>query len=178
MKNSILKTVFFLGILVNSSAYAQTKQETMDWLKENAYDLTYDNESGSKEYVTVTNFISVKNDSISFHRGVFADGCFSNYRIRTVSVKDIRWHAVDLFKKKQSESTRNGKTLYIRVNKGAKVRITDENRCTGKESNSFISLDYFSIEYKNHQEDNYMRVLKAIMHLSKLSGGVEYKEHF
>ena len=169
MKYIIIISSFFL---LSSISHAQTKEETLEWLNNNLNILlptTHCNGINGKE-TAIDNF-KIENDSLIFKEE------WQGTRDYSVAIKDILYmesNINDFSDKPSFESCPENVYFYFKSKKD-KVIITTTFK-TGNKSKDL--RDIFLMPYKKENKDNAMRVVKAIMHLAKLSGATQNKQTF
>ena len=171
-----LKAIFiFLALISAGNSFGQTKEETIEWLQTNAADLAncaIDYSYREDEYKNVFLIKEISKDSISYIWG----GRLSSFDFDskgdkyTVAFKDI------LFQDVSTLALKNIPKIYISryIIKTKENKIKLQNLETGK-------IEYtsdFDMLFKPGNEENAKRVIKAIMHLAKLSGAKENKQTF
>jgi hypothetical protein len=167
-------TLLLLAILIAHNTFAQTKEETLEWLQINATDLVNCRiEYGSdNKFANVFYIQEISKDSISYIGGAAAssfDFKRKGYKF-TVAFKDIIFQDVSTLTMKDSaEKDMGWYSIKTKENK-----IKRQNLETGKIE---YTSDFYML-FKPGNEENAKRVIKAIMHLAKLSGAKENKQTF
>lgn len=152
-----LKTILiFLALISAGNSFGQTKEETIEWLETNGLDIAGDIGLSYK----------IVNDTLSVW--VFENDCLhQNYK---ANLKDILFEKPEALINKNFECskfkffeirTKKNKTISKSVKRGAIEEPVD------------MGFPFF---YRN--EENAKHVIKAIMHLAKLSGAKENKQTF
>ncbi|WP_159801776.1 hypothetical protein [Flavobacterium sp. MK4S-17] len=153
-----LKTLFLiLALVCAGNSFGQTKEETIEWLETNGLDIAGDTGLSYK----------IVNDTLSVW--VFESDCL--HHTYKVNLKDILFEKPEALISKKFECskikyfeirTKKNKTIFKSGKKGAIEEPVDKGG--------------FLFFYRN--EENAKRVIKAIMHLAKLSGAKENKQTF
>lgn len=164
-----LKTLFlFLALVCAGNSFGQTKEETLDWLNMNAKDLIDCNflyPSGKfKVWFIIQSFTM---DSFTYKSGS-SDSSFNiedNGSLYRVAYKDI----ILLDVSKLSKTDGNVPRLIVKTKLNAQMKLDSNNNPTEYSEDIYIVFE---------NEENAKRVIKAIMHLAKLSGAKENKQTF
>lgn len=167
-----LKTLFlFLVLVCAGNSFGQTKEETIEWLIVNGKPLCEMRCEDVKHNQVTTFFLSeVTTDTLKFWIGntVFP-------RVIYVAIKDILFEDVN----KLQKSGGNGECNMFLINLAKEAKYIEipllEN---GKENFKEKELRSGRIPFFFENEENAKRVIKAIMHLAKLSGAKENKQTF
>ena len=152
-----LKTILIFLVLISAeNSFGQTKEETIEWLETNGLDIAGDTGLSYK----------IVNDTLSVW--VFESDCLD--QTYKVNLKDILFEKPEALINKNFECskfkffdirTKKNKTIFKSGKSGAIEEPVD------------MGFPFF---YRN--EENAKRVIKAIMHLAKLSGAKENKQTF
>jgi hypothetical protein len=164
-----LKTLFlFLALVCAVNSFGQTKEETLDWLNMNAKDLIDCNflyPSGKyKVWFIIQSFTM---DSFTYKSGS-SDASFNiedNSSLFRVAYKDIVLQDVS----KLSKTDGNVPKIIVKTKLNAIMKLDSNNNPTKFSEDIYIVFE---------NEENAKRVIKAIMHLGKLSGAKENKQTF
>ena len=170
----LLKTLFlFLAMMYAGNSYAQTKEETIEWLNRNGKSMIetlfiIDNKLVSPSIYFL--FDNIVKDTISF-RVQSNDDHYKEHRWRDIDIPlgSILYQDVNSLVK--TTFTKNSDYGYFAIQ-----LLPNSGYVKGGEYNYHISTFYFP--YKKTNEENAKRVIKAIMHLAKLSGAKENKQTF
>ena len=170
-----LKTFFvLLAMVITSSGYAQTKEETIEWLNTNGSVLskTYLRGSGDRDkYDRIDiQFSKIKNDTVEFFSTSNDDhNSYKDQHLR-VSLSSILYQDVNTLPKETFSKNSSYGYFIIKLlpESGSKVAPGDIEE----------KVSTFYIAYSKDNEENVKRVLKAIMYLAKLSGAKENKQTF
>lgn len=168
-----LKTFFvLLAVIVASSSYGQTKEETIEWLNRNGKDFFDCNCSyivNKTEEVTDWNNIElISNDTLRIinkytHKSKL-NNSFYDVPYTSILYQDI--NTVSIIDYKDCPQIKS----FVVKNVGFIKGYNNQPR-ESAEGDLYIRFD-------KTNEENAKRTLKAIMHLAKLSGAKENKQTF
>ena len=179
----LLKTLFlFLAMMYAGNSYAQTKEETIEWLNRNgkAFLRTTECERPfNDERIYIKYFIEIEKDILK----VFEDESFSKRTGRGTYFKYVNWNQI-LYEDvstvpvevKTSDKCPEFKYFKLKVlgykygYKPDDKEVRNYEDCTN-ECTIYLAFDSNNLE-------NAKRSLKAILHLAKLSGAKENKQTF
>lgn len=161
-----LAVILFMVIAVSNHAQAQTKEETIDWLNTNGRSLF---NSGTKidEKVYTYSFDRIENGNAIFKSNWGRDDIETRIPVTSILYQDV--NTLSTIKKDYILDA-----IWININlNGSEIK---ENGKIIESTN--INSKLFQVLVKNEDLENVKRVLKAIMHLAKLSGAKENKQLF
>lgn len=175
MKTRAFKNLFLIAsfFLLSTTSYAQTKEETIEWLNNNMELLLPDTYCCciNKDETAIDNF-KIENDSLIVTRK------WQGISITSVAIKDLLYQETNL--NNLSDKPYFDKcpeiVMFIFQSKKDKVKNTVTNTKGVVSQTDFSSV--IRITYNKQNHDNAMRVVKAIMHLAKLSGATQNKQTF
>lgn len=161
--------VFFIAGTQNTKA--QTKEETIEWLNVNGKSLSYFIEETSNQFIQ-DYFEKVEEGYLFFcHRYDHKEN--TSYWMGTykIPINAILYEDV-------STLISGDGYISFKLTKDDYEYIREEKDSNGKKETKteIRNMEDFTLRTKNF--DNYKRVLKAIMHLAKLSGAKENKQTF
>ena len=179
-----LKTFFLLlAMVVTNSSYAQTKEETIEWLNTNGRDfLKMSFVSNETKFEMRGELLEVKSDTLIFVHGFHSlcNNCHFSYKTTKVPLNSIMYQDINSIPIKMSDfSTHNfpvGTSYFNVKTNGFFDRF--ENEKGEKQKWYFYEESPLEIPFDKANEENAKRTLKARMHLAKLSGAKENKQTF
>lgn len=176
----LLFIVCFIFTLGNTNA--QTKEETIDWINTNGKNLSYFSVEDKPNWVSYEHKIEgIDKDNLNlivyytihhYTKNLQTNSLEyknSNEKIFHIPLKSILYEEISTLQKKVADRA-NRQYYSISLAPQTPVSTKENGKLTTANTNSF------QIFYNN--EENINRVIKAIMHLAKLSGGKENKQHF
>ena len=169
-----LKTFFvLLAMVITSSGYAQTKEETIEWLNTNGSHLlsTFLEGTHSKipDRISI-GFREIENDTVEFGLNSHDDYYDINVSTLRVTLSSILYQDVNIIPK--ITFSKNSSYGYFII------KLLPKSGSKVASGNIEEKVSTFYIAYSKDNEENVKRVLKAIMHLAKLSGAKENKQTF
>lgn len=169
MKNTIIIASF---LLLSTITYGQTKEETIEWLNNNM-ELLLPNTYCSGIDKIGTNRFKIENDSL-IRTSEWGD----HYGKWSVAIKDLLYQETNLnnLSDKPYQGFCPEIVCFIFQSKKDKIEHKSSNSKGVVDVTEFDST--FSITYKKENNSDAMRVVKAIMHLAKLSGATQNKQTF
>ena len=179
----LLKTLFlFLAMMYAGNSYAQTKEETIEWLNRNgkAFLRTTECERPfNDERIYSKYYIEIEKDILK----VFEDESFSKRTGRGTYFKYINWNQI-LYEDvstipvvgKTSDKCPEFNYFEIKVLGYKSGYKPDDKEVRNYEGCTNDCTIYLAFDSNNLE--NAKRTLKAIMHLAKLSGAKENKQTF
>lgn len=160
-----LAIMLFMTTAISNHAQAQTKEETIDWLNTNGRILfNSSTEINEKEYTY--SFDRIENGNAIFKSSWGGENTETIIPVTSILYQDV--NTLSTIKKDYVDA------IWININLNG-----SEIKRNGKiiESTN-INSKLFQVFVKNEDLENVKRVLKAIMHLAKLSGAKENKQLF
>lgn len=168
------KILLILFVLVCAgNSFGQTKEETIEWLNVNGKSLSYTSyeDDGGKVIFKIK---KATNDSLSFYINHIGSTGYQNPWIISVCIKDILFEDISKIEKSNAFGC---ETFSIKLAMNCKTTQIPIEYGNEQWSKKIIrEKDEIAFYYTN--EENAIRVIKAIMHLAKLSGAKENKQTF
>lgn len=153
---TLKKLFLFLALVCAGNSFGQTKEETIEWLETNGLDIAGDTGLSYK----------IVNDTLSVW--VFESDCL--HQTYKVNLKDILFEKPEALISKKFECSKFN-FFVIRMKKNKTIFKSGKSGAIEKP----VDMGFLFF-YRN--EENAKRVIKAIMHLAKLSGAKENKQTF
>ena len=169
-----LKTFFvLLAMLVTSSSYAQTKEETIEWLNRNGRDFLsiYYYKSNEGRIAVGYELLPINNDTLVYKKLVYGITDKVISYLSKVKFNSILYQDVESVPVIQYDKNHYSNLYYFNVKTSGYSRKEDLE----SEEEEYKDLPIYFIK---DNEEKAKRALKAIMHLAKLSGAKENKQTF
>lgn len=162
-----LKTLFlFLALVCAGNSFGQTKEETIEWLETNGKEFIeprYIEKYSDGQYNYIIIKIQVKKDALIIKQEIMHQGSSDNIKIieniyywNQLLYEDIKSVIIGHY----TESVNHVKFFKLKYQ-------NDKNE-----------IEILELFFLKDNEENAKRVIKAIMHLAKLSGAKENKQTF
>ncbi len=169
MKTTIITASF---LLLSTLTYGQTKEETIEWLNNNMKLLlppTYCDHINGNE-LAIDEF-KIENDSL------ITTTEWQGFTKMSVAIKDLLYQETNLINLSDKPYMRPCPDIVVFIFQSKKDKVKSiYTNSEGAERTEMYST--FNIKYEKENNSNAMRVVKAIMHLAKLSGATENKQTF
>jgi hypothetical protein len=170
MKTTIITASF---LLLSTLTYGQTKEETIEWLNNNMELLlptTYC--SGINGNETAIDKVKIENDSLIISRE------WQGLAKWSVAIKDLLYQETNLNNLSDKPYFKYCPDIVCFIFQSKKDKI--EYKSNGSKGVAYPTKfeSAFYIKYKKENNNDAMRVVKAIMHLAKLSGATQNKQTF
>ena len=169
-----LKTFFLLlAMVVTSSSYAQTKEETIEWLNTNGLDFLFIEyyKANKGGYALGFKLLPINNDTLIYEKLAYGLTDRAIPTLSKVKLNSTLYQDVETVPVYQYEPNYYSNLYYFKVKtSGFSYKYDSQSK-----EEEYKDL---SIYFKKDNEENAKRVLKAIMHLAKLSGAKENKQTF
>lgn len=170
---TLKKLFLFLALVCAGNSFGQTKEETIEWLNVNGKSLSSMSFKNEDNVQVIFKLKEVTADSLKFYINVIGATGLQNPWIKCVLLKDILYE--DISKIEKYKGWTNAFLIKLSLkNKATNVPIENGNEQWSKKQ--IEELENIRFYYTN--EENAKRVIKAIMHLAKLSGAKENKQTF
>lgn len=176
------KLLFILTLFISATSFAQTKEETIDWINTNAESLTQFSVEDKPNWSTyIHKIVGIDKDNLSLIVYYTIDGYEKNYQTNSLEYKSTyeRVYHIPINSILYEDVSTLQKNVADRANrKYYTIRLAPETTISEKENGKVktYKTKSFTIFYDN--EENVNRVIKAIMHLAKLNGAKENKQPF
>ncbi len=180
-----LKTILIVFLLLRAVvSFGQTKEETIEWLNNNGSTLLNtgifkQNDNGINAFLQ--RFEKIKNDTMLYYQSFDCQSCGDktlDITIDNIPVSSILYQDVNTLVKMKSERNQNIGYFVVRLIPNTNVPTYVSISSYRKEYYRNDQKDKIEFYYQLNNEENAKRVLKAIMHLAKLSGAKENKQTF
>ena len=178
-----LKTFFvLLAVIVASSSYGQTKEETMEWLNTNGRDFLEMSYKNSADFKMSGELQKIKSDTLIFYQNFYrrCSTCDNIYETIKVPFNYIKYQEINSIPIKIADSSTRkfpDGTPYFIVKVNSKFSRVEVGNETNQKWSTY-GEGTLEIPFDKANEENAKRALKAIMHLAKLSGAKENKQTF
>ena len=166
-----LKTILTAFLLLQTVvSFGQTKEETIEWLNTNGKGLSHSGKIVEEDKTTVETYLQEINASDLVMRITeILQGKIITKEYYKIPFVSILYEDVATLKRKRD----NGYEYKIRV---SEEQMQNKTTINGEWKSS--DLSYFAVYSTDETDKDVQRVLKAIMHLAKLSGAKENKQTF
>ncbi len=167
-----------LIIAGTQNAQAQTKEETIEWLNINGNILL---QAKIRPYTDNTEFtsdlIESKLDTLFLEDKIYDNGNFNPilYDTYAIPFSSILYQDANSVVVKDEENKNSENKYFVLQTKKYLRNRRNKNESAGHTSKE---TGFVKIYFHKNNEENAKRVLRAIMHLAKLSGAKENKHHF
>lgn len=169
------KLLFILTLLFSVSSFAQTKEETIEWLNTNGKDFLKTIEYKFSCCQTLFQNAEITNDTLCIVENVKNINTVGRYNYYScVKWNNVLYQDVNSVSISQDISNPNIKYFNLKIQEYIWYAIED-----GKKSEvKILDKKDMRVYYNADNEENAKRTLKAIMHLAKLNGAKENKQTF
>ncbi|OYQ43970.1 hypothetical protein CHU92_02705 [Flavobacterium cyanobacteriorum] len=170
----MLKNTFLLfAILLANSTFSQTREETIEWLNINGKSLSSMSFKNEGNVQVIFKLEEITTDSLRFYTNVVGTDGTHNPWIVSVLIKDILYEEITKIEKYKGWTN----AFLIKLSlKNKSIHVPIENGDEQWSKKEIKEREDITFYYTN--EENAKRVIKAIMHLAKLSGAKENKQTF
>lgn len=173
----LLKTILTAFLLLQAAvSFGQTKEETISWLKANANTLLI-NTYTVGPYQFSNSVYMIDNENITLCRKEVRSTEWNYTEYYNLPFKSILYQDVNTIHKATYTSDGKPTDVYYFIiklePKSGAYKYSDKNI-----QKEIIDDDYVTFYFMKDSEQDIKRILKAIMHLAKLSGAKENKQTF